>query len=117
MSIVVAAVAMSSHARSPKQFDHRPYDEVRAELIKSGYRPVRLKHDASDLFCRADNFCGRYPEVLNCDGTGINPCVFAFIRPASRKYIAVITYGEVRLKVSDVRAPSIDDMQIIQQRQ
>ena len=67
----------------PKVCVSKPYDLAISTLIKSGFRPVVLKHnedlhsDDGELFC-GDDFCKRYPEVLNCTGTGLNPCRFAY---------------------------------------
>src|SRR5580704_16943716 len=42
------------------------YPLVRSKLIAQGYRPLHLKHPASDLFCYDDDLCRRFPEVFSC---------------------------------------------------
>jgi hypothetical protein len=40
--------------------------------------------------------------VIDCAGTGVRPCMFAFERKSDRKRLVVTTYGELtsRLMVS-----------------
>jgi hypothetical protein len=78
----------------------KSYTSVRSALISHGFQPIRLKHDESvELFCYND-FCKRYPEALNCAGTGLNPCTFVYFLKTKRKYLIVNTHGEVALTVT-----------------
>jgi hypothetical protein len=78
---------------------HRPYAIVRAELLRSGYRPVRFRHAEDSSGCVGDGRCVQYPEAVYCSGTGLAFCQFAFFRSRDRKYIVVTTAGEERLFV------------------
>ena len=80
----------------------QPYETVRIELIGHGYQPVHLKHSKSDSLCQGSGVCERYPEVIDCAGTGVNPCSFAFTRMRDRKYFIVFTHGEERLIVDQM---------------
>ena len=77
----------------------KSYDAARALLLKSGFGPVALKHHSDDYFCE-DGFCKRYPEALNCAGTGLSPCQFVFSSKDKKGYFIVDTQGETRLTVS-----------------
>lgn len=80
----------------------KSYNYVRSELIRRGFRPTALKHDKNiDIFCY-EGFCARYPEVLNCTGTGLNPCMFVYELSSGGKYLIVDTHGETRLTVTGV---------------
>jgi hypothetical protein len=106
LAVIVLAVAAPAAAKPAVKIAQRPYDHVRAELSRNGFRPVRLKHNRSDLLCD-DGFCVRYPEVVDCAGTGIRPCLFAFVRTADHKYFMVGTHGEDRL-IADRMWPARD---------
>jgi hypothetical protein len=83
--------------------DNRPYGAARKELIKSGFRPVPIKHSRAEGedWCGFHEACTAYPETLNCAGTGMAPCLFAFQRASDRMYVVVGTVGE-RAKVISV---------------
>jgi len=99
---VVLLAAVSVNAEPTNGLVSKPYEIVRKELMRRGFRPLMLKHDQqTDLYCY-EGFCSRYPEVMNCPGTGLNPCQFAYIFSASKRYFIVDTHGETRLSVTGV---------------
>jgi hypothetical protein len=111
-----AALTVPAQAESMTKFSKRPYGEVRAALIKEGYRPASLKHDPDDLFCTGRQLCKTYPEVIDCSGTGVSSCTFAFGKANNSGYLVVITYGETKLTVSGVREATAIDLNDIKQR-
>lgn len=95
----VILAALPNVARAAPDLVSKPYDVARALLLRSGFKPVPLKHnedlhsDEVDYFC-ADGFCERYPEALNCTGTGLNPCMFVYASTDKGRYFIVVTRGE-----------------------
>ncbi len=67
------------------------------DLRAQGYRPyLRLPAGRTDLSLNdfGDGAIRRqYPELVYCDGTGLNDCIFLFVRPG-RTIIKVQTNGE-----------------------
>ena len=113
-SLLGTVMATPSQAEFMEQFRNQPYDIVRAQLVRSGYRPADLKHDPSDLLCQSGGFCKRYPEVMDCANSSGSPCTFAFVRQSSNSYLVVVTKGETHLTTVFIRRPTKLDMQIIQ---
>ena len=90
-------VAQADAQRLPQlPHRHRPDADVRAGLLRAGYRPVRFPHGENSFGCAADRRCVDYPEAISCSGTGLALCQFAFVRSRDRKYIVVTTAGEER---------------------
>lgn len=107
LTIATAALALgvpapAGAAPSP-HFERKPYAALRAQLIRSGYRPVRFVHPSGSDYC-ADGqpFCRDYPETIYCSGTGASLCQFAFVRVRDHKYFVVSTAGEERPVVLNV---------------
>jgi hypothetical protein len=117
ITVCVAASFVSLSARG-QSFDviSKPYDVARSLLIRSGFEPIKLKHDESvDLFC-GDDFCKLNPEVLNCAGTGLNPCMFVYLSKNKKGYFIVDTHGEARLTVTGTHWARDYEVKDIQQR-
>lgn len=89
---------------------HRPYQAVRAELIRRGILPLNRRHAADDPLC-ADGFCKKYPEVVDCAGTGLSPCLFAFKAKGANRYYAVTTVGELHPMVTAVKRSPLVQLQ------
>ena len=78
----------------------KSYEAAKSLLIKSGFKPVPLKHNKdTDFFCE-EGFCQKYPEAINCSGTGLSPCRFVFFSKEKNAYFIVDTRGETRLAVT-----------------
>ena len=95
--LVFPGVALAAGA-APHFAKGTPYNSVRSQLMSMGFRPVPQKPPEGNFFCGAfdgeADLCKTYPEVIDCGGTGIRPCQFAFQRTADRKQLIVSTYGE-----------------------
>jgi hypothetical protein len=76
------------------------YAKARAEIVKSGYRPVRFVRTEDG--CLLDTTCKRYPALL---GSHPARCQFAFVDRSHGKYIVVSTRGDSR-RVDNVTFPS-----------
>jgi hypothetical protein len=68
-----------------------PYERVRAELVRTGWKPVR-QTESCGMVCEGHRRAG-WPETLDCADTGLAPCVFVF-RHGSGKALEVVTRGE-----------------------
>lgn len=68
-----------------------PYHQVRAELKRSGWTPVRQR-EACGPVCEGHRQAGWF-ETQACADTGVAPCLFVF-RNASGKILEVVTRGE-----------------------
>lgn len=86
----------------PRFKKHTPYPEVRAQLIRMGYRPVpvRPKPGAIPACWNAPRVCRKYPEVVGCAGTGVRACGFLFERQTDGRKFIVGTAGEENPLVS-----------------
>jgi hypothetical protein len=92
------------------------YAQVKARLIAQGYRPLKFRVEDS-VDCQG--ICGAYPELLYCNGTGMNYCKFIFFRPSDRRYQEVETAGEAIMPgrlVDSINAPSPRVMRLIRER-
>lgn len=80
------------------------YDQVRAQLIAQGYRPVplRLPRDDETFGVTVPLYHKLYPETLDCSGTGRGGCTMAYVRVRTGTYMTLRVYGEVP---ADVSAP------------
>lgn len=73
---------------------YTPYDQVRASLVRSGYRPIHILKwpDYSGVYCRsAPQTCRLYPERFICSMTD---CTFLFTRPSDGALIEAGAYGD-----------------------
>lgn len=68
-----------------------PYQQVRAELLRNGWTPVRQR-ETCGLVCDEHRKAGWF-ETQTCADTGVAPCIFVF-RNASGKILEVVTRGE-----------------------
>jgi hypothetical protein len=98
------------------QFYGREYGQVRRQLIRLGYVPLRLQHDRYDECWQVyvQSSCRRYPEILECADRG---CAGIFARPKSSalrgpsRYIIVDSVGEFGLEVDSIHPARADDLQ------
>lgn len=79
------------------------YDHARAQMIKSGYQPVRFVRTEDG--CLLDSSCKRYPELFNCLPTRSARCQFAFIDRTHHEYIVLTTRGHPR-RVDSIKIAS-----------
>jgi len=71
--------------------------QAREEIVKKGWLPreTYLKNEEGfehDYVSSAEFFKGGFPEVEICAGTGVNPCIFNYIK--GNKCLRVYTEGE-----------------------
>ncbi len=66
------------------------YAKVRLKLLKAGWKPFHSP-DAGECL-DGDARCAGRPEMENCAGTGLAPCVFLWKR--KDKTIVIFTIGE-----------------------
>jgi hypothetical protein len=71
----------------------QPYDVVRTKLRELGVEPLVILPRQQDYGCPGD-LCRRYPEQLNCAGTGVNPCRFGFTDVKKGINYTIITVGD-----------------------
>ena len=95
------APAVASTA--PAIAEDAPYAEARAKLIAEGFSPLAQPRTGDEIFCGADggeaDLCLLYPEVQDCAGSGVRPCLFIFERRADGRHLEVATYGELTSEV------------------
>lgn len=82
----------------------KSYDDARAELKRLGFEPVAFTCTAEDALCddSYDHIQDKYPELVDCAGTGLHPCLFAWHKPEGDRYLKVNTTGEEIFTVSAV---------------
>jgi hypothetical protein len=87
-----------------------PYKNARDALIRMGYAPIPQRHPKPNDYCGTDyqepgepDLCVVYPAVVDCGGTGIRPCLFAFERKSDHKRLVVTTYGELTSRLMVLR--------------
>lgn len=69
------------------------YATVREALQAQGYEPLVFPRGGPWDPCTYDSICAAYPEIIDCSGTGFNPCRFAF-RDPNGGYLVGVTAGE-----------------------
>lgn len=104
--------ASAAQAGTSQWYVGKRYPLARSKLIAQGYRPLHLKHPASDLFCY-EGFCRRFPEVFSCTVGGAPFCKFALLRLADRKYVVVTTHGEDWFAIDSLEKASGVDLDLI----
>jgi hypothetical protein len=68
------------------------YDQVRADIIRAGYRPLPSAKERAE-FCRVSpRQCESYPEAESCAGTGLAPCIMVW--SPGRGGVRIFTRGE-----------------------
>ncbi len=119
-SPVLAAKPMQSGSQ---RFLGRGYAAVRHELVRDGYKPLRLKHDDHDDCWYGARICRRYSETIVCGGSVPWWCTFIFRRPEAdrsrglSRYIVVTTEGEQDDPVvTKISSPTSEDMEALQAR-
>jgi hypothetical protein len=92
--LITLAATTSAHAQAGSQAlsPGSPYATVRAALIEQGYQPLSFPR-GEDSPCWSGSICETYPEFVDCSGTGLNPCRFAFADP-NGGYLLGVTTGE-----------------------
>jgi hypothetical protein len=73
---------------------YTPYDQVRASLIRPGYRPIHILKwpDYAGVYCRSESEARRlYPERFVCSMTD---CIFLLARPSDGALIEIVTDGD-----------------------
>lgn len=95
---------------SPSQEDRRerrvnaPYEAIRREMIEDGYEPTPVAGRANCEDTFYVEVCRRYPEVVDCSGTGRAYCEFNFVN-AEGSRLSVITEGKADLTAVLIRPP------------
>ena len=69
------------------------YKEARRTIIAEGWKPVYAKNN--EMYGGYVDFVSaEYPEVYDCAGTGLVPCIFFFNNPDDNYYLKVTTAGQ-----------------------
>ena len=110
IGLVLLLGAPTAQAKTPNIPHGQLYDEARRELRVQGYLPVPVRHAKDSYSCSVSGWCGKYPELMYCAGTGVAPCNFAFRQRGTGKYLVVSTYGEVLPRVAGWRVARPPDL-------
>lgn len=103
ISIGLTISANAASRQWPHSLSEKRYVNARSELISAGFVPIRFSHASNFDQCAGREWCAIYPETAHCSGTGIALCQFVFFNRKSRRYLAVVTYGETRPTVLRTR--------------
>lgn len=102
-----ALVAGEADAAPLTRLVGKPYDTARSGLVRAGYRIVRFQRGADFVPCPDDpSRCERYPEAINCSGTGLAFCQFAWFDKMHHRYLIIATHGEERRVMDSVTVAS-----------
>lgn len=114
LAATIAAAAISAQpadaaAPLPRFAEGTPYPTVRAQLIRMGYEPMRVRKkrpEDSGPCPYPSAFCRAYPEVLSC-AIDVPICALLFRRRADGLMIVVQTWkrGE---SLRDIRYHSVE---------
>jgi len=113
-ALALAVLGTPCWAAGPN-FHQKPYDEVRADLIREGFSPLKFR-PSQDLFCKGYSLCEHYPELIRCSGVSTNPCLFAFQKGKTGETMIVITSGETRFTAQLVRPAEPSELEMINDR-
>jgi hypothetical protein len=83
-----------------------PYSEARKYIISQGWLPIPFSKISCDAGIGADETRKQYPEVADCAGTGINPCIFEFIKNGD--LLVVYTIHESPIYVRNFKVSSAE---------
>lgn len=73
-----------------------PYAKARESLIAMGAKPLvqeRTETNSTNCVHADGDWCQRWPELMDCAGTGQGACVFLY-RAVDGARIAIVTKGE-----------------------
>lgn len=115
LALVLATVGGAPAADRVNNDQGKPYEEVRADLIRRGFEPLSFR-PSLDLFCDGNSLCRRYPELIQCSGVSTNPCLFAFQSNGTSETRIVVTHGETRFVVDTVRQAQPYELELIKRR-
>lgn len=96
-----AAAATASHAQDVLG---APYATARETLIGMGAEPrPAVRTETSAAACRHPDgdWCERWPELIDCAGSGAGACVFLW-RAADGAVITIVTAGETNPRVTAI---------------
>lgn len=68
------------------------YKQAREKILAEGWKPVDTKNDGIGGYVNFVAF--EYPEVYDCAGSGVVPCMFFFDNPDDNYYLKVTTAGQ-----------------------
>lgn len=86
-----SAQGISNQSANPPSFNEgKPYSEVRTEMLKDGWTPLKLPD--ADSCGEFDDRCKNRPEMEACSGSGLAPCKFAWKK--EEKITKICTVGE-----------------------
>lgn len=92
---LLLALPASAGAPLPKIAKDTPYPTVRAQLIRMGYEPMRVRKarpEGSEPCPYPTDFCRAYPEVLVC-AIDFPACAYLFRRRSDGLFMVVQTQG------------------------
>lgn len=105
----ISALPAGAAAPLPKLAEGTPYPTVRAQLIRMGYEPMRVRKarpEASEPCPYPTDFCRAYPEVLSC-AIDVPICDLLFRRRADGLMIVVQTWSRGK-RLRDIRYHSVE---------
>ena len=69
----------------------QPYSSARPLILAMGWKALSYERGGEKDPCDTmQDICRRFPEVVSCAGTGLNPCKLAFIAPDGRFIVGQI---------------------------
>lgn len=69
------------------------YGEARKQIIAAGWKPIKTR-TYSYQSNYIDSLEAKFPEINDCAGSGLAPCIFYFENPDDYYYLKVVTLGQ-----------------------
>jgi len=91
-TLLFSAISQAQAQVIPRISPDTPYQQVRAALIKEGWRPVRQQQEEFDSMANEHKQLG-WTEVKSCAGSGLAPCIFIWQNKQGKR-LEVVTVGE-----------------------
>ncbi|UPT63428.1 MAG: hypothetical protein M0D54_02365 [Hyphomonadaceae bacterium JAD_PAG50586_4] len=87
------------------------YTTARQALTSAGYQPLTFPRQAC---IGSPEICEAYPEIVDCSGTGLNPCRFAFRAPDGG-FIVGVAQGESldHMTLTGIAVANAEDSQVV----
>jgi hypothetical protein len=105
LKVIIIYFLILTHAYAAEKIDktllNRPYDEVRAILIKQGWEPFTNKNITDSSLYAQEIASKGYVEVLNCNSMERDQCEFLLKR--NQRYI-IVTTKEKTLSVESIKS-------------
>jgi hypothetical protein len=89
--VVLLSLSFATHAELPNFKAGQPYQEVKAELIKQGWKPVKNTKISNSSLYAQEVYQQGMEEVVDCVSMELDACWFRYKKSKERLEVKTIT--------------------------